>query len=162
MSRPAISKISCAPLLFSERDHRGVGGVGVFRNWFRSPAIEQVLRQIEPWKISRNAGHSIRIQLIQSIQRKDLDAGERVEPFGGNFCMEGLHRRPGACVAIAKWIGDRCETRRIRALGRGGHQTNIIDRPAGDSHGSDAFCRDGCAYDAGLHPQQSIVRKDST
>ena len=72
-----------------------VGGVGVFRNRFRSPTIEQVFGQIKPREMSWNPGDSIRIQLIQSVQRKDLNTGQRVELVGGNFfaCNDSIAGR---------------------------------------------------------------------
>ena len=120
-----------APLLLVELDQAGVRGVGVLGHAAAAPVGEQILRQVDPLGIGAGTvGRSIGVQLVDGVERKNLDAGELAHPFLAALAVGRPLRLDGARVAIAEGVGERLA---------GSVHAHVIHGPAIHGDGANAL-----------------------
>ena len=119
-----------APLLFVELDELGVGGVGVLGHARAAPVGEQILGQVEPLLALGQAGELVGVELVDGVEGQDLDAGELAHALLAALAMGGALGRGGARVAVAEGVGEGIA---------GGVDADVVDGPAIDGDGADAF-----------------------
>ena len=119
-----------APLLLVELDELGVGGVGVLGDARAAPVGEQILGQVEPLLAFGQAGELVGVELVDGVERQDLDAGELAHALLAALAMGGALGLDGAGIAIAEGIGERIA---------GGVDADVVDGPAIDGDGANAF-----------------------
>src|SRR4029077_17824132 len=127
-----------------QRDHATVRGIRVFADALAAEKVADVFGYVDPWGVRVVMGEFVGVELIERVDANDLDSREGIKRLGRERGVHLLFGFFGARIAVAERISDGWTV---------GLETDVVDGPAVDRDGSDAFggllrCQFDASFDA--------------